>query len=887
VTSILSEHSATFGHALPRGQQPGDGFPKSEIEQPIHRRFARMAEIFPDRTAVRVKGASRTYSQLRLAARGVARALLELGGDRARPIGLIMEPGGSLFASMFGALEAGRFYIPIDPALGDARVRAVLAEADADLLVTDQAGSAFLESLVPRATRVLRVEDTERQDFGNAPDVDVSPDDLAYLLFTSGSTGTPKGVLQTHRNVLHNAFKLTQGLRLTAEDRVTLLSSCSVGSSVSDIYGALLNGAALCPFSLAQGGLLGLPKFIEQERITVYHSVPSAFRRFAATIAGEDLSTLRIVKLGGEAVLGSDLDLYRRHLPESCLFHVGLGATEMSVIRQWSANHETPCPWPIAPVGYSVDDTEIILLDEQGQPAAGDTGEIAVVSPTLSPGYWRRPDETAEAFRPLPGREGWRIYRTGDWGRLLPDGCLLYLGRRDSRVKVRGHRVELLEVEAELARLPGIREAAVAAREGPTGTRLIGYFVAESGRRIQTKELRDGLRSRLSEAMIPSVFVSLDALPLTTGGKLDRQALPAPESVRPPLDTPFIEPRGDTEAEIARLFAELLRLDRVGSQDDFFDLGGDSLSVIEAILRLEKSFGRRVSPTDFLESPTPAGLGARISSSFEETAPTDRNVKLRAGTGSRNVFVMPAGAGRGEELLVNARLARRFEGGITVFALRAADPPLPNAETLALEYVERIRSIQPKGPYVLVGECVGGILAFEMARVLVREGERVALLALLDTPFPTAGARMRDRLRRVREPWGDNLVRRMQHHQRALAQLPSGRLEYLLTRARSAVRALASLRRADQRRRLRRRSTYVGSLLRCRPQRFDGAISFIESAEGKRQGHFSRWASLASNARAAQVPGDHDTYIREHVDSVAEALGRWLGEIGDDKAAAT
>ncbi|HTD53451.1 MAG TPA: AMP-binding protein, partial [Thermoanaerobaculia bacterium] len=720
-----------FEPAFRRGPQPDDRFPKGEIEQPIHRRFARIAETFPDRTAVSMKGVSWTYSQLRLAARGVARALLELGGDRARPVGLVMETGGSLFASMLGALEAGRFYTPIDPALGDARARAVLAEADPDLLVTDRTGSALLESLGPRVTRVLRVEETEGRDFGDAPDMDVSPDDLAYLLFTSGSTGTPKGVLQTHRNVLHNAFKLTQGLRLKAEDRVTLLSSCSMGASVSDIYGALLNGAALCPFSLAQGGLLGLPTFIEQERITVYHSVPSAFRRFVATIGGKDLSTLRMVKLGGEVVLASDLDLYRRHLPESCLFHVGLGSTEMSVIRQWFANHETPCPWPVAPVGYPVDDTEIILLDEQGQPAAGDTGEIAVVSPTLSPGYWRRPDETAEAFRPVPGRKGWQIYRTGDWGRLLPDGCLLYLGRRDSRVKVRGHRVELLEVEAELARLPGIREAAVVAREGPSGTRLVAYFVAESGRQIQTKKLREGLRSRLSDAMIPSVFVSLDAFPLKPGGKLDRHSLPAPESVRPPLDTPFVEPRGDAEAEISRLFAELLRLDRVGSQDDFFDLGGDSLSVIEAILRLEKSFGRRVSPTDFLESPTPASLAARISS-LEETAPSDRNVKLRAGTGSRTVFIMPAGAGRGEELLVNARLARRFEGEITVFALRAGDPPLPKAETLALEYVERVRSIQPNGPYALVGECVGGILAFEMARVLLRQGERVALLALLD-----------------------------------------------------------------------------------------------------------------------------------------------------------
>jgi amino acid adenylation domain-containing protein len=855
-----------------------NGFPKSEIEQPIHTRFAKVAEAFPDRIAVSAKGVSCSYSELRGAARGVAETLRQRARDRSLPVALLMEPGAPLFASMLGALEAGRFYVPMDPALGEARLRAILAQTDAEMLVTDATCAALVERLGKTQACVVRFEDTTARDLRDGSTVAVCPDDLAYVLFTSGSSGAPKGILQSHRNVLHNIFKLTNGLRLAAEDRLTLLSSCSLGASVSDVYGALLNGGSVCPLSLADGGLLGLRSFVEQQRITVFHSVPSVFRRFVATLDGsEDLSSLRIVKLGGEPVLASDFDLYRRHLPTGCLFHVGLGSTEMNVIRQWFADHETACPWPVAPVGYPVDDTEVVLLDELGQPAAGDTGEIAVISPTLPVGYWRQPEATGEAFRPVPGREGWRIYRTGDLGRLLPDGCLLFLGRRDSRVKVRGQRVELLEVEAELARAPGIREAAVVTRQGPGGTQLAAYVVPESGSRPGADDLRETLRSRLPEPMLPSVFVSLDTLPLTVAGKVDRQALPAPDSARPLLATPFVEPQGGKEAEIAQLFAEVLELDQVGSRDDFFDLGGDSLLVVEAILQLENAFGRRISPTDFLEDPTPVALAARISAGG--AASETRTVTLRAGKGLRTIFLVPAGAGDGGELLVNARLARRLGSETRVLALRAGPPPHPPAEELAAEFVRRIRAIQPDGPYLLVGECVGGILAFAMARRLLRDGGRVALLALLDTPFPTTRRRMRDRLRRLREPWGDNLGRRLRYHRRAVAELESGHFAYWLARARAAALVLASLWRPERRRLLRRRATYVGSLLRWRPERFDGTVSFIESAEGTPEGSSAQWAKLAAGARVARVPGDHHTYIREHVDSVAAALDQWLEEI--------
>jgi thioesterase domain-containing protein/acyl carrier protein len=370
---------------------------------------------------------------------------------------------------------------------------------------------------------------------------------------------------------------------------------------------------------------------------------------------------------------------------------------------------------------------------------------------------------------------------------------------------------------------------------------------------------------------------------------VDRQALPLPTSARPELETPFEEPQTGAAEQIARVFAELLELNEVGSEDDFFDLGGDSLLVVEAILRLEKAFDRRLSPADFLENPTAAALASKLSAA--DATSEARAVTLQAGSGPRRIFLVPAGAGRGEELLVHGRLARRLGNEITVIGLRAGPGPHPSAEKLAAEYVERVRAIQPTGPYMLIGECVGGILAFEMARRLSRDGERVAFLALLDTPFPTAHHRMRDRLRRLREPWGDDIGRRLRHHRRVVAKLESGRIAYLLARARAAARALASLLWPERRRLLRRPATYVGSLLRWQPQRFDGTVSFIESLEEKRSRRSARWsvawAALAAEARVAQVPGNHHTYIREHVGSVAAALRQWLDALESHSAAST
>ncbi len=855
-------------------------FEYAEIEQSVGSRFEKMVRAHAGGAAVREAGRVWTYGEINGLANRFARRLGSSPGRPEAPVALLLQPGAPLFSAMLGALKAGRFYVPLDPALPPARLAAIFDALEAAVLVSEEPSNPLARRLAQKSVPILAAEAVSAEDPAENPAVAVSPDALAYVLFTSGSTGAPKGVMHCHRSLLHNVAKLSNGLQIGPDDRLTLLSSPSFGASVSDIFGALLNGASVCPFSVRGDGLRDLAGFLARERITVYHSVPSVFRALAASLGeGTYLSSVRIVKLGGEPVLGTDFELFRRRFPRGCLFHAGLGSTEVSVIRQWFGDHDTP--WPgTAPLGYAVEGTEVVLLGEDGREQA-EEGEIAVVSRNLPVGYWRDPERTRAAFPPAAGRDGARIYRTGDLGRLLADGCLMYAGRKDSRLKVRGHRVEVEEVEAALASLPGVREAAAAGSEGPDGTRLVAYVVGDAEARPGIAMLRRALSETLPDPMIPSAFVFLNRLPRTESGKVDRSALPAPGSVRPALGVGYVVPRDETEHLVASLFAEVLGLDRVGVDDDFFDLGGSSLSAIGMLARLRERTGCDLYAIDLLEAPSPAALAARLRSGQAFSEGT--RVCLQRGTGPRSVFVLPGGVGDGADLLMIASLARHVGPEFSFFGLRSGSAPAGSLEDLIAWCIRQIRAIQPRGPYDLVGECVGGILAFQVANRLEREGERVASLALLDTPFPTRRRRILHALRALRAPWGDNLIRRVRYHWRALRRLePAGRRAYIVEKARVAAAALSRGRREARRPFLLRRAAYVRFLLSAVPGRFAGTLRFVESEEGHRKGFAAAWSRFVVRVEVVGVPGDHAAYFAEHVDRFAAALRSELMGTGSE-----
>ncbi|MGH7830378.1 MAG: non-ribosomal peptide synthetase, partial [Candidatus Binatia bacterium] len=415
-------------------------------------------------------------------------------------------------------------------------------------------------------------------------------------------------------NILHGTMRRTNAFRICTEDRMTLLSS-GTHQAVMNIFSALLNGAGLCPFNVKEEGATQLVNWLIREKITIYHSSTSLFRQLVSTLTGkEDLSKIRLVRSASETVTEGEVESYRKHFSPDCLFTNGLGTTETGTSVMYFIDKDSPIATETVPVGYPLQDMEILLLDDHGREVGFNrVGEIAVRSRYLSPGYWREPDLTRAKFLPDPEGANKRIYLTGDLGRMSEDGCLEHLGRKDFQVKVRGYRIETADVEAKLLAHPGIKQTAVLGQQKRSDdTQLVAYFVPATKPGPSVSELRRFLREKLPDYMVPAAFVMLDEIPLTPNGKIDRRALPPSGHVRPKLDVPFVAPRTPVEEVLARIWTEVLGLDQAGIHDNFLDLGGHSLMATQIILRVMEAFQIELPLQSLLEAPTVAKMALII-----------------------------------------------------------------------------------------------------------------------------------------------------------------------------------------------------------------------------------------------------------------------------------
>ena len=461
-----------------------------DVEQSITGLFEQVVLRSPRRTALSTSTLTLTYEALNGVANSVAHALLSMKADVAQPVGLLLDQDVRTVHTILGVLKAGRFYTPLDPAYPDDRLSSVLRDCQPGIVITERRYFSRARALAPRGCQVVLLEDLHIGSRCDNPGVPVSPGDLAAVFYTSGSTGRPKGVMQTHRLVLHRVKVDTGAFRISPDDRLSLLSSPGYSVSLRHLFGGLLNGAVVCPFDVARSGLTELGAWLEREKVTIYFSVPAVFRELSDSAAGaEPFRHLRVLHLSGERVTSDDLARYQSLCPPECVFANSLASNETGVFRMLVGGKETQAYEGTVPVGFAVTDKEILILDDNGAPAGpNQVGEIAVRSEFLSPGYWGQPELTAAAFRLDPHAPGKRIYHTGDRGRLLPDGCLLYEGRKDFRVKIRGIRVELGDVEAALRLHPSVDHAVVIAREdSPGDPRLTAYvvFVPRSRRHLQ------------------------------------------------------------------------------------------------------------------------------------------------------------------------------------------------------------------------------------------------------------------------------------------------------------------------------------------------------------------------------------------------------------------
>jgi len=620
----------------------------------VHAAFDRQVAARPDAIAlVGVEGAL-SYRELAERAELMARRLQARGIRAGDTVGVMLDRSSAAVVVLLGILKAGAVYVPVQPDFPAERIAFMLSHSDVGLVVTQ----AAYRQLVPSERPLLSIDDGAAQDAALPPLAPAAADgeSVAYVMYTSGSTGTPKGIEICHRSILRLVVD-AHYVDLRPGEAMLHAAPLGFDASTLEIWGPLLNGGICVVHDEKVPTGAGLARTIAR------HSVQTAWLTaglFNAVVDDDpaQLAGLRQLLTGGEALSVSHVRRALAALPGLTLIN-GYGPTECTT---FAATHRIPRDLPAdarsVPIGRPINETVLrVLSPSMAMLPAGLVGELCIGGRGLARGYLQRPDLSAERFVADPfGAPGERLYRTGDQARWLPDGSIEYIGRLDGQVKIRGHRIEIGEVEAALLAHPGIKSCAVVPRADAAGRlRLVAYLVAR-GAGLPWTLLRQHLADRLPEAMLPAAQVWLDQLPVTTNGKLDRRALPEPPRQRPELAQPFEEARDDAERRVCAAFARALGLDQVGRSDNFFDLGGDSLLVLRVLRDLQQGSERRLSTNLFFRQPTPAALAADMQAQHDEPAAPQRE---------RAVAAVPASTGDMDPVALIA-MAGRFPGAADV-----------------------------------------------------------------------------------------------------------------------------------------------------------------------------------------------------------------------------
>jgi amino acid adenylation domain-containing protein len=718
---------ASHARLLAEGQGASPDVPAPDLVAQISAEAGRRG----DHLAVLAGSLSLTYRELEARSDKLAGKLQSIGVEPGARIVVCLPRGADELLTMLAALKVGATYVPIDAGHPAERIGMILEQARPDLIVTHRALLPVVggPSDVGPA-RLLLDEAWPTSDAWPAPkQVPPDADRLAYILFTSGSTGRPKGV-EVGRHAFSNFLRsMAHTPGLGRDDRLLAITTTTFDISGLELFLPLYVGATvvIADRETAQDPRL-LRQRLEKDPITVLQATPATWRLLveAGWQGGRPLKML----CGGEALSAA---LANQLLARGSELWNVYGPTETTV---WSTIKRIEAGFERITIGRPIDNTEIRIVDESlGLVPAGIVGEILIGGAGLARGYHDRPDLTAERFvtglRDAPGE---RFYRTGDLGRRLDDGDIECLGRVDHQVKIRGFRIELGEIETVLRAVPGVRDVLVMARsDGPGDPRLIAYWVGPA----QHPDLVERARGALPLYMRPTGYVSLEAFPLNTNGKIDRKALPAPTDETLARRAAIDPPTNDRERKLVEIWKSLLETDNVGIRENFFDIGGTSLKTVSLMLEIEKTFGKTLPLSVLLDGPTIEGLAAQLGPVSE---PSPLIVPLREGGPKPPVFFVHDGVG---EVLLYRNLALRLSPDRPIYGIR----PLSRTECpilhtrladMAACYVREIRKVQPEGPYFVGGLCTGGLIALEIARQLQSTGSTIGLLALLDTPHNRA-----------------------------------------------------------------------------------------------------------------------------------------------------
>ena len=583
----------------------------------IHQMFEMQVERSPQAIAVVFENTQLTYRQLNQRANQLAHHLRTLGVGPEVLVGICLERSLEMIVGLLGILKAGGAYVPLDPAYPSERLAFILSDIQTPVLLTQE---KVVKNLPPHQAQVICLDSNWQGNIRNSqenPVNETTTDNLIYVIYTSGSTGQPKGAMIPHRGICNQLHWKQTTFGLTQIDKVLLTISFSFDPSVWQIFWPLCFGGQL--FIARPGGhqdTAYLVKVITEQQITVLGLVPSILRVLLEEKGIENCRFIRHITCGGEALGGELIERFFAQLNLDNVLHNCYGPTEASIDTTfWSCHRGTN--YAFAPIGRPITNAEIHILDENLQPVpVGESGELHIGGIGLARGYLNRPELTIDKFifNPFSSKRGARLYKTGDLARYLSDGNIEFLGRIDHQVKIRGFRIELGEIEAILAQHPALTQTLVIAREDVIGDKqLVAYVVASSEQIPSQAQLRRFLQGQLPEYMVPAYFVFLDTLPLNPNGKIDRRALPAPDTFTLGLSTKFVAPENLTQEVLVSIWAKVLRLEQVGIHDNFFELGGHSLLATQVMSRIRQAFRIEIPLQLLFENPTIATLAEAIA----------------------------------------------------------------------------------------------------------------------------------------------------------------------------------------------------------------------------------------------------------------------------------
>ena len=739
-----------------------EDYPK---DTPLHELIDQIALKYPDKVALSFKDEQITYKSLIEQSNKLAHLLIKENVSPGDKVGVAMDRSATMVITLIAILKAGAVYIPLDPLYPKKRIDYKLSNSGAKVLVTTENYTGRYEIgrqiIIGSETRVTDEFSKE------SPKIGVRGEDLAYIMFTSGSSGAPKGTMISHRNLVNLLFSIKKTPGISPSDRFLAVTTFSFDMAALEIYLPLLSGAELriADAETVRDGR-ALIQALAYNKITIMQATPATWKMMIESGWRKALD-VRIF-CGGEAL---SRDLANKLIPLCTELWNMYGPTETTV---YSTIKKILNTGEQISIGHPIANTRIFILDQHLKHVpAGMPGEIYIAGDGLAKGYYNLPELTAENFidNPFSEREGERIYRTGDLGKFVNDGEIIYLGRIDHQIKIRGYRVEPGEIEHCLNIQDGIKESFVSAVELKTGDqRLVAYIVPEknilescanavgdqnSSTSITEENLifspenvalwKGALKERLPVHMIPADFILLKKFPLLPNGKIDRKLLPRPGNLNT-RDKKHVFPRTDTEKLIATIWAELLGLESVGVYEDFFELGGHSLIAIQVMMKLEKETGQRLPLATLFNHSTVEAL-ALLLNMDSKSITWDSLVPIHP-DGTKVPLYMVHGAGL--NVLIFNTLAKQMHPDQPIFGLQAkglndVDEPLERIEEMATHYISEIINHNPNGPYALAGFSFGGMIAFEMAKQLKAIGKEVSMLAMFDTevsqshkfkPFP-------------------------------------------------------------------------------------------------------------------------------------------------------